>query len=126
MAEEHVIEMRNKGDNGDRMTFEPAFMKVAPGDTVKFVPTDKNHNTESVEEVWPEGVPPVQGKLSSEVTFTADKDGLYVFKCLPHYGMGMVALVQVGKPTNAAKLQDFKAMGLSDKRLKVLLTKVEQ
>ena len=125
-AAEHVVEMRNKGDDGERMTFEPSFIKIAPGDTIKFVPTDKNHNAESVEEIWPDGVPQVKGKLSSEVVFTAEKDGLYLIKCLPHYGMGMIALVQVGKPVNADKLKEYKAMGLADKRLKALMEKVEQ
>ena len=31
---------------------------------------------------------------------TFDKPGVYGVKCLPHYGMGMVALVVVGTPAN--------------------------
>lgn len=123
-AAEHIIEMRNANEAGDRMVFVPAFVKVEPGDTVKFVPTDKNHNAESVKEIWPDGVPMIKGAYSREIVFTAEKDGLYFFKCLPHYGMGMVALVQVGKPTNLDKMKEFKAMGLAHNRLTLMLMNI--
>lgn len=80
-AAEHVVEMRNKDDAGNTMAFQPGFVKVEVGDTVKFVPTDKSHNAESVREVWPEGVAPVKGGFSKEVVFNAEKEGLYVLKC---------------------------------------------
>jgi pseudoazurin len=123
-AAEHVIEMRNKDDAGNTMVFVPSFVKVAPGDTVKFVPTDKGHNAQSVPNIWPEGIPEVKGAFSKEVVFNADKDGLYVFKCLPHYGMGMVALVQVGKPVNLDAVKNFVATGMAKKRLDADVAKV--
>lgn len=123
-AAEHIIEMHNKDDAGNLMVFIPSFVKVEPGDTVKFVPTDKGHNAQSVPKAWPEGVPEVKGDFSREVTFKADKDGLYFFKCLPHYGMGMVALVQVGKPVNLDQLKSFVATGRAKKRLDEDLAKV--
>lgn len=126
VAAEHVIKMLNKNEAGQTMVFEPDFVKVEPGDTVKFEPTDKNHNSESVKEIWPEGVPLVKGAFSAVVEFKAEKDGLYVFKCLPHYGMGMIAVVQVGKPTNLEAVKGFKAMGLSSRRLLDIIPKVQE
>ncbi len=125
-AAEHIVEMRNRDDAKNSMAFQPGFVKVEVGDTVKFVPTDKSHNTESVLEVWPEGVPPVEGAFSKEVVFTAEKEGLYVLKCAPHYGMGMVVLVQVGKPVNLDKIKEYKATGLAKKRLDGEIAKVVQ
>lgn len=125
-AAEHIVEMRNRDDAKNSMAFQPGFVKVEVGDTVKFVPTDKSHNTESVLEVWPEGVPPVKGAFSKEVVFTAEKEGLYVLKCAPHYGMGMVVLVQVGKPVNLDKIKEYKATGLAKKRLDGEIAKVVQ
>ena len=49
-AAEHIVEMRNRDDAKNSMAFQPGFVKVEVGDTVKFVPTDKSHNTESVRE----------------------------------------------------------------------------
>lgn len=124
-AAEHVIKMMNKNEAGQTMVFEPDFVKAEPGDTIKFEPTDKNHNSESVKEIWPEGVPLVKGAYSTVVEFKTDKDGIYVFKCLPHYGMGMIAVVQVGKPTNLEAVKAFKAMGMSSRRMLDILPKIQ-
>ena len=43
---------------------------------------------------------PFLGKVNQDVAVTFDKPGVYGVKCLPHYGMGMVALVVVGTPAN--------------------------
>ncbi len=125
-AAEHVIEMRNKDNAGQPMAFEPSFVKVDVGDTVKFVPTDKGHNVESVTEIWPDGAPTIKGAFNAEVVFKAEKEGLYTVKCLPHYSMGMIAVVQVGKPVNLDKVKEFKVPGASQKRLSAALEKVAQ
>ncbi len=67
--------------------------------------------------IWPEGIPEIKGDFSKEVVFKAEKEGLYVFKCLPHYSMGMVALVQVGKPVNLDAVKNFVVTGMAKKRL---------
>ena len=40
-AAEFEVKMLNKGAEG-AMVFEPSLLKIAPGDTVKFLATDKN------------------------------------------------------------------------------------
>ena len=98
-AAEVEVKMLNKGAAG-AMVFEPALVKIAPGDTVKFVPTDKSHNAETVPEMLPAGAEPFIGKLNEQVDVTFKQNGVYGIKCKPHYGMGMVALIVVGEPTN--------------------------
>lgn len=93
------VKMLDKGEKGV-MVFEPALIKVAPGDKVSFLPTNKGHNVESIAGMFPAGTAPVVGKLNEAVTITFDKPGIYGFKCKPHYGMGMVGMVVVGKPEN--------------------------
>jgi len=90
------IKMLNKGSDGQAMVFEPAAVKAQPGDTIKFVAADKGHDVVSISGLVPEGVAEIKGKISQDVSFTADKPGAYVFKCTPHFGMGMVALIVVG------------------------------
>ena len=109
-AAEFEIKMLNKGAKG-AMVFEPDFVKIAPGDTVKFVPTDKSHSAEAIKGMVPEGVDLFKGKLNEEITVTFDKEGVYGVKCAPHYGMGMVALIEVGNPVNAEAAQAVKHAG---------------
>jgi pseudoazurin len=82
------------------MVFEPSFVKAEPGDTVKFVATDKGHNVETIAGMLPEGASAFVGKMGQDLSVKFDKPGVYGVKCPPHYGMGMVAMVVVGMPTN--------------------------
>jgi pseudoazurin len=94
-AEEHVVEMLNRGERGI-MVFEPALIRAMPGDTVRFVPVDPSHNAVSVEGMVPAGAETVEGGINEEVILTVDQEGIYGIHCTPHYGMGMVALIHVG------------------------------
>jgi pseudoazurin len=98
-AAEVQVKMLNKGAEG-AMVFEPSLITIQPGDTVKFLATDKGHNAESVEGMAPDGAQAFLGKINEEVAITFDKPGVYGVKCKPHYAMGMVALIVVGKPAN--------------------------
>lgn len=95
-AETVEVKMLNKGEAGT-MVFEPAFVQIAPGDTVKFVATDKSHNAESILEMMPEGAEAFKGKINEEIEVTFDVEGLYGVKCTPHFAMGMVMTVAVGE-----------------------------
>ena len=46
--------MLNKGEKGS-MVFVPDLIAAAPGDTIRFVPTDKGHNMETIKGMLPEG-----------------------------------------------------------------------
>ncbi len=107
-AAEHEVHMVNKGANGDAMVFEPALIKIAAGDTVKFIPTDKGHNAESIRGMLPDGAELFKGKINQEIDVTFTVPGVYGIKCLPHLAMGMVALVVVDDP--AANLEAAKAV----------------
>ena len=45
-AAEVEVKLPNKGTDGGTMAFEPAFVKIASGDTVKLLSTDKGHDPE--------------------------------------------------------------------------------
>lgn len=101
-AADFEVQMLNRGEAG-AMVFEPAFLRVAPGDTVTFVPTDRSHNAESIGGMTPEGAEPFKGRMNEAVAVTFEKEGIYGYKCLPHYAMGMVGVVVVGDPENLAE-----------------------
>lgn len=95
-AEVHEVKMLNSNDTGN-MVYEPDFLTVAPGDTIKFIPTDPSHNAESINEMTPEGAEPIKGKINEELEVTLTEEGIYGIKCTPHYAMGMVMLIEVGE-----------------------------
>src|ERR1044072_7285598 len=118
-AAQHEVQMLNKGADG-MMVFEPSFLKIAPGDSVHFVPTDKGHNVLSIEGMAPEGGAPFQSKMNEEGTVTFDQPGLYGFECKPHYGMGMVGMVVVGDPVNLEQAKAVAHKGKAKQRFQKL------
>lgn len=94
------IVVHNQGVAG-AMVLEPAFVKAQLGDTVRFVPTDMSHNAETIPTMPPTRVAPSNGAMNKEFVLTVKTPGTYGVKCLPHYSMGMVALVQVGNGPSA-------------------------
>ena len=125
-AKEYQVKMLNKGSDGSLMVFEPAYLKVAPGDSVRFLATQKGHNAESLPGMAPAGAAAFKGKIDEEITVKFTKEGVYGYKCLPHLGMGMVGVIQVGKPGNKAAVATAtqKLPGLGKKKMTALLEKV--
>ena len=124
-AAEHEVQMLNKGTDGI-MVFEPSFVKIAPGDSIHFVATDKGHNVLSIDGMAPEGAAPFQGKMNEDLTVTFDKPGLYGFECKPHYGMGMVGMVVVGDPVNLEQAKAVVHKGKAKQRFQKLFETVGQ
>lgn len=63
--------------------------------------------------------------MNEEITVTFDVEGVYGYKCLPHYGMGMVGLIQVGDgPANAQDAQEVKHPGRAAQRMALLFEQV--
>jgi pseudoazurin len=112
MAANFEVKMLNKGEAG-AMVFEPALTKVAVGDTVTFVPTDKGHDAQSIADILPDGAEAFKGKIGQEIAVTFTAPGAYGVKCSPHVAMGMVALIVVGDAP--ANLEDAKTAKLPKK-----------
>lgn len=124
-AAEHEVRMLNKGPEGQPMQFDPAFLKIAPGDTVTFVATDKGHNSETILGMIPEGAETWKGKMNEEITVTFSTEGIYGYKCTPHFGMGMVGLIQVGNNIdNLDAAQTAKLPGRAKTRMAELMALV--
>lgn len=125
LAADHEIHMLNKGKDG-AMVFEPAAVKIAAGDTVTFIPTDKGHNAESIKGMLPEGAAEFKGKMSEKTTVTFDVAGAYGIKCAPHVGMGMVGLVVVGDaPANLDAYKDVKVPKKAQERFEAALASIQ-
>lgn len=102
-AAEHEVKMLDIGSDKEPMVFEPAVLKIAPGDTVTFIPTNKGHNVES--KVIPEGAEAFKSELDEKYSVKLEKEGVYVYVCPPHSMMNMAGVIQVGEATNMEAVQ---------------------
>ncbi len=107
----HVVKMLNKGANGEKMVFEPAFLRINPGDKVRFIPVDKGHMAQTMKGGIPNGASSFESKVNETYTQVFDQAGAYAIKCKPHYTMGMVAMIVVGQPTNLEQIKSVKVKG---------------
>lgn len=124
-AADYQVQMLNKGEDGP-MVFEPAFVRAEPGDTITFVPTDKSHNVEAIADILPEGVETFKSKLNEEFVLTVTEPGVYGVKCTPHFGMGMVGLIQVGDaPANLEAAKSAKMSKKARERMDEAIAQVE-
>jgi pseudoazurin len=110
-AADHQVKMLNKGSDGARMVFEPLVVRAAPGDTITFVPTDKSHNSASMKKGLPDGAEDWKGKMNAEITVTVSAEGVYMYQCTPHLGMGMIGAIVVGEPANLDAVKALKYPG---------------
>ena len=122
-ASDMTIQMLNKDiGSKERNIYSPALIQIELGDTVKWVATDRGHNVEFVRGAVPEGVKPFRSALGKDVSYTFSTPGAYVYKCTPHYGLGMVGIIIVGEtPDNLLDIAAKKYPGKADKRIDALL-----
>lgn len=116
--------MLNKGTDGKTMGFSPSFLPIEPGDTVTFIPADKGHNAETILDMIPAGAETWKGNINEEFTVTFTVPGLYGFKCQPHFGMGMVGLIEVGgDKSNLTELMNVRLPAKAQARMMELFAK---
>lgn len=109
-------EVRMISTEDGRQIFEPALLKIKPGDTVRWVLASGVHTTTAYSEEngkaqgipegapsWDSGVLTGQGE-AFEFTFPEDApQGSYAYFCIPHESLGMVGLLVVGEFTGLSE-----------------------
>ena len=94
-ASTHIVKMLNQGSEGV-MVFEPAYLRINPGDSVTFKATDAAHNSASIPGMIPENAQVWDSGLSKDLTVSFNEPGIYAYQCTPHVMMAMVGIIQVG------------------------------
>ena len=116
------VQMLNANDAGDKMVFSQELIRAEVGDVIRFIPTDRSHNAESVKDALPGGQEAFKGKMSSEVEYLVTETGLTAVVCQPHQTMGMVALIVVGSDvSNAQDILDARVRGQGKDKIKALV-----
>lgn len=93
----HEVQMLNRHpETGDAMVFYPDIVRAEPGDTIRFVPTDRGHNAQANEDAIPEGAEAWESRINEEFEVTLNAEGAHLYYCTPHRTTGMVGLILVG------------------------------
>ncbi|MDT8311631.1 MAG: plastocyanin/azurin family copper-binding protein [Methylophaga sp.] len=103
------------------LAYNPLVVKIAPGDTVSWT-NMSTHNTESLEGLIPEGAEMWASQMSDNYSRTFTQQGIYIYKCTPHFGAGMGGAIIVGQPVNLQQIKSADAKGAA----KRLVTKAVQ
>ena len=116
------VEMLTKNDAGDRMVFSQELVRAKVGDIIRFLPTEKGHNAQSVKGALPDGQKSFKGKQNKTVEYLVTETGLTAVVCAPHQAMGMVALIVVGNDlSNAQKILDARVRGKGKDKIIALI-----
>lgn len=119
MAEDHKV-------RASLTSFDPMVVKAEVGDTVSWSRMNGhlvNTKFAGGEEYIPEGAEGFTSKMGSNFqTHELTKEGVYLYKCDPHWGAGMGGAIIVGEPTNLQAIVDSKPKGA----LKRLVKKTQQ
>lgn len=127
-AEEVTIDMWTMDPQShERNSFNPGVLSVSPGDTVVWVAKEAGHNVEFMPGAVPAGVEAFKSGFEKEVRYTFEKPGVYAYKCLPHYGLGMIGFIVVGNDyQNFEQVKATKYPGMASSRATHLLSKIEE
>ncbi|MGL1956044.1 MAG: plastocyanin/azurin family copper-binding protein [Colwellia sp.] len=101
-AKDHTVKLLTQGSNGKMMVFEPIFIKISVGDTVNFVPSDSSHNAESFS--VPSEKSSFKTPYGKATKITFNEEGVVLVKCLPHYALGMIGVIQIGDNIDSTKV----------------------
>lgn len=122
MAETHQV-------SASLTSFDPLVVKVQPGDSVRWdkmnghLVNTKFTSADGVTEYIPEGAEGFMSQMGENFeTSPLTVEGVYLYKCDPHWGAGMGGAIIVGEPTNLQAIVDSEPKGA----LKRLVKKVQQ
>lgn len=111
MAENHVVSAQGTA-------FKPMVITIQPGDTVSWENMN-GHITHAIDEYIPEGAKGWQSQMGENFTTAPlTVEGVYFYKCDPHWGAGMGGVVIVGNPTNMETIEASKPKGAAKRLMK--------
>lgn len=88
-----------------QVKFDPVFLYIEPGDRVDWI-NMVGHLIETIDAMVPEGTEKVLTEMGKDVSHTFDNEGIYVYKCTPHWGARMGGIIVVGKPEDPVAILD--------------------
>ncbi|WP_407332045.1 plastocyanin/azurin family copper-binding protein [Enterovibrio sp. 27052020O] len=85
--------------------FSPMVVVLQPGDRVSWTNMPA-HLIETIDVMVPEGSEKILTEMGVNVSFVFDREGVYVYKCTPHWGARMGGVLLVGNPSDIEGIID--------------------
>lgn len=85
--------------------FDPKILFINPGDTVQWTNMSPIHDSVSIDGLIPEGAEPWKFAIGVNGSVTLAVEGVYVYKCTPHYAVGMTGAIIVGEASNMEQIK---------------------
>ena len=123
-VEPATAESKNYTVTAQGLIYNPLVVTIAPGDSVSWT-NMSTHNTESLEGLIPEGAEMWVSDMSENYTRTFTQEGIYVYKCTPHFGAGMGGAIIVGEPVNLEQIKNADAKGAAGRLVRKAISKAE-
>jgi len=121
----HEIQMMNRHE-GESMVFNPDIVCAEVGDMLRFVATDRGHNSQTNPDMVPEGGTEWRGRINEEIEVTIEVPGAYGYLCQPHASVGMVGLVLVGDVSgNYEALKEVRQRGRAAQRYEDIFARAD-
>ncbi|WP_052265425.1 plastocyanin/azurin family copper-binding protein [Ruegeria sp. ANG-R] len=103
----HQVIDLNANTPAHTFRFEPKFLQVPAGTTVRFKGSTGRHTVTAIPRMIPVGARVFEIRGKPELDLTFEKEGVYGIRCRVHGRHGMVMLLVVGDP--GANLEEAKA-----------------
>ncbi len=103
----HQIIDLNADTPAHAFRFEPKFLHVPAGATVRFKGSTGRHTVTAITRMIPVGARSFEIRGKPEMDLTFEKEGVYGIRCRVHGRHGMVMLLVVGDPSS--NLEEAKA-----------------
>jgi pseudoazurin len=106
------------------LKYAPLVIVIAPGDTVAWE-NMSSHDTQAIEGLVPEGSEMWHSAMGENFQQTFSQEGIYIYKCTPHFGAGMGGVIIVGKPVNLDAIKAAAVKGAAKRLVKKAIQAAE-
>ena len=104
--------------------YNPLVLFIQPGDQVAWSNMN-GHDTQSLEGMIPEGAEAWHSAMGDNYSRTFTVEGVYFYKCTPHWGTGMGGVIVVGNPTNLDVIKGMEVKGAGKRLVKKAVKAIE-
>ena len=99
-----VVEPKSHTVFAGATSFSPIVLFTNPGDEICWVNMTA-HDSQSIDGLIPDGAEPWHIALGRNGCVTLPVEGAYIYKCNPHYPVGMAGAIVVGAASNIAQIE---------------------